>query len=172
MMTTNCRKCSSDDDFAKASLFMLSHKRDLHPSYTTLEMVTLIYSYATQGHLLCAIDADNRVVGVAGYYYGTPEKEFQDKDVVLADLAIAAKSYRGSRLFLQGLQYIVNEVSEEHPEVQQFRIAALEENDYLCRLYAKFTSSRFSREGTHGKEIVFCEKINSLRGTLTKFRRV
>lgn len=171
-MKTHCQRCVSDDDFAKASLFMLAHKRDLHPSYTTLEMVTLIYSYATQGHLLCITDTDNRVIGVAAYYYGTPEQEFRDKDVALVDMAIADKAYRGSRLFIQGLQYLVSTIIEEHPEVQELRLAALAENDYLCRLYSKFTSARSVREGTHGKEIVFCEKINTLRGTLKKFTRV
>ncbi|MFC5700719.1 hypothetical protein ACFPVX_05475 [Cohnella faecalis] len=171
-MTTHCQRCVSEDDFAKASLFMLAHKRDLHLSYTTLEMVTLIYSYITQGHLICTIDADHRVVAVGAYYYGTPDQEFQDKDVALLDIAIIDKGFRGSRLFIQGLQYMVNAIGEEHPEVRELRLAALAGNDYLCRLYAKFTSSRFDREGTHGKEVVFCEEMNTLRGTLKKYSRL
>ncbi|NOU69150.1 hypothetical protein GC096_34615 [Paenibacillus sp. LMG 31461] len=171
-MTISYQKCVSDDDFAKASLFMLSHKRDLHASYSTLEMVTLIYSYVTQGNLICAKDADNRVVGIVAYYYGTPEQEFQDKDVALVDIAIADRAYRGSRLFIQGLNYMVNQIMEGHPQVQEFRLAALAENDYLCQLYAKFTRSRFEREGSHGKEVVFCEKINNLKDTLKKFTRI
>jgi hypothetical protein len=171
-MTLSYLKCVSDDDFAKASLFMLAHKRDLHASYSTLEMVTLIYSYVTQGNLICAKDADNRVIGILAYYFGTPEQEFQDKDIALVDMAIADRGYRGSRLFVQGLQYMVNEIIEVHPEVQELRLAALAENDYLRRLYAKFTSTRFERDGTHGKEVVFCEKINNLRVTLTKFTRI
>lgn len=165
-------KCVSDDDFAKASIFMLARKRDLHPAYSTLEMVTLIYSYVTQGHLICAKDAENQVVGIAAYYYGTPEQEFQDTDIALVDVAIADKAYRGSRLFIRGLLYMVDEIIKEGPDVQEFRLAALAENDYLCRLYAKFTRSRFEREGTHGKEVVFCEKINNLRDTLKKFTRI
>ncbi|KRE72956.1 hypothetical protein [Paenibacillus sp. Soil750] len=171
-MTLSYQRCVSDDDFAKASLFMLAHKRDLHASYSTLEMVTLIYSYVTQGNLICARDADNRVVGIVAYYYGTPEQEFQDKEVALIDIAIADRGYRGSRLFVQGLQYLVNEIIEVHPEIQELRLAALAENDYLRRLYAKFTSTRFEREGTHGKEVVFCEKINKIRDILKKFTRI
>ncbi len=171
-MTMHCQKCVSDDDFAKASLFLLAHKRDLHLSFTTLEMVTLIYSYITQGHLVVVKNDDKRVVGAGAYYYGTPEQEFQDKAVAWLDVAIADKAYRGSRIFLQGLLFMVNKIIEEHPEVQEIRLAALAENDYLCRLYSKFTSASSVREGTHGKEIVFCEKINILRGTLNKFFKV
>ncbi|TDF97060.1 GNAT family N-acetyltransferase [Paenibacillus piri] len=172
-MTTHCRSCVSDDDFAKASLFLLAHKRDLHPSYTTLEMVTLIYSYVTQGRLICCIaDDDQRIAGVAAYYQGTPEQEFKDRDVASLDAAIMAKAYRGSRLFVQGLQYMLNTIIENHPEVRELKLAALAENDYLCRLYSKFAPPQSVREGTHGKEIVFCEKINTVRDTLKKFTRV
>ncbi|CAN7247187.1 hypothetical protein [Paenibacillus sp. LjRoot56] len=171
-MMINYHKCVSDDDFAKASIFMLARKRDLHPAYSTLEMVTLLYSYVTQGHLICAKDAENQVVGIAAYYYGTPEQEFQDTDIALVDVAIADKAYRGSRLFVRGLLYMVNEIIAGGPDVQELRLAALAENDYVCRLYAKFTSARFVREGTHGKEVVFCEKINILRDILTKFNTI
>ncbi|CAH1213332.1 hypothetical protein PAECIP111891_03952 [Paenibacillus allorhizoplanae] len=171
-MTLSYQKCVSDDDFAKASLFMLARKRDLHPAYSTLEMVTLIYSYVTQGHLIAAKDVDDRVVGIAAYYYGTPEQDFQDKDIAFVDVAIADKALRGSRLFVRGLLYMVNEIVQGGPEVQELRLAALAENDYICRLYAKFTSARSVREGTHGKEVVFCEKINILRDTLKKFTAI
>lgn len=171
-MTTSCQRCTTDEDLANASLFMLTYKRDLHPAYTTLEIVTLIYSYVTQGHMLSATDADNRMVGVAAYYHGTPEQQFQNRNVALLDMAIFEKAYRGSRLFLQGMQYIVRTIMEKHPEVEEVWLAALAENNYLCRLYSKFTSTRFVREGTHGKEIVFCEKINTLRGTLNNYSKV
>ncbi|KRF07192.1 hypothetical protein ASG89_17770 [Paenibacillus sp. Soil766] len=171
-MKISYQKCVSDDDFAKASLFMLARKRDLHASYSTLDMVILIHSYVTQGNLITAKDDNNRVIGMVAYYFGTPEQEFQDKEIALVDIAIADKAYRGSRLFIQGLQYMVHEIMEGNPQVEEFRLAALAENDYLCRLYAKFTSTRFERDGTYGKEVVFCEKINILRDTLKKFTRI
>jgi hypothetical protein len=151
---------------------MLARKRDLHPSYNTLDMVTLIYSYATQGHLLCAVDADDNVVGVGAYYYGTPEQDFQDQSVALVDLAMIDRSYRGSRLFAQGMQHLIRTILEENPAVQELRLAALAENGYLCRLYSKFASSHRVREGAHGKEMIYSEKMSTLRDTLKKFDRL
>jgi hypothetical protein len=171
-MTTFCKACVSDDDFAKVSLFILNHKRDLHPSFSTTDMVTLIYSYVTQGRMIYTADADDRVIGAAAYYIGTPEQEFQDKEVALVDMAISDRAYRGSRLFIKGLRYMVGRILEEQQEVQEFRLAALAENDYLCKLYSKFTSTRYTREGAQGKEIVFCEKIYKLRTMLNKFQKV
>lgn len=161
--------CRTDDDLAQASLFLLSHKRDLHPAYTTLEMVALLYSYATQGQLVYVTNEEQRVVGAAAYYYGTPEQGYQDKDVALIDVAIADQAYRGTRMFLQGLRFLVASIAEGGPQVREVRLSALADNDYLCRLYAKFTSHRYERQGTHGKEFVFCVKIHTLKGFLSKF---
>ncbi|WP_166246598.1 hypothetical protein [Paenibacillus turpanensis] len=171
-MATYHHLCVTDDDLAKASLFLLSHKRDLHPSYTTLEMVTLIYSYSTQGRLVNVTNDEHRVVGVAAYYHGTPEQEFQDKDIALIDVAIADKTYRGTNLFIRGLKFLVKSIIEGDPQVREIRLAALAENDYLCRLYAKFTKERYERMGTHGKEFVFCVKVNELKGFLTRFSQL
>jgi len=171
-MTLYCQMCESEDDFAQAGLFLLAHKRDLHPSFTTLEMVTLLYSYDTNGRLLFAADDSNRVVGIAAYYYGTPDREFQNKDVAWVDVVIFDKAYRGSRLFLQGLLYLVDRIVERHPEVQEVHLAALEDNAYLRRLYSKFATAGGVREGTHDREITFYVNINTIRTILEKFSRL
>lgn len=164
--------CLTDEDFAQASLFVLAHKRDLHPSYSTMEVITLLYSYLTQGNMITVKDAEERIIGVGAYYYGTPDQEFKDRDVALLDMAIIDSVHRRTRLFVQGLQYMVNSIIEGHPEVQEIRLAAMSENEYLCRLYGKFAKACNIREGTHGEETVFCEKINTLRDTLMKFHKV
>lgn len=171
-MTLNCQMCESEDDFAQAGLFLLAHKRDLHPSFSTVDMVALLYSYVTNGRLLFAADDSNRVAGIAAYYYGTPDREFQNKDVAWVDVVIFDKAYRGSRLFLQGLLYLVDRIVEGHPEVQEVHLAALEDNAYLRRLYSKFAEAGGVREGTHGREVVFYAEINNLRATLGKFSRL
>ncbi|WP_181410167.1 hypothetical protein [Paenibacillus sp. tmac-D7] len=171
-MTTLCRRCSNDDEFAKVSLFFLENRRDLHLSYTTMDTISLLYSYLTQGHLLQATDADNRVIGVLAYYQGTPEEEFKDKEVAFADMVIFDKAHRGTRLFITGLRFWVRELVKEHPEVQELRFAALEENEYLCKLYSKFSETSYRREGMLGKELVFCVKINQIRTILKIFDKV
>lgn len=171
-MSTHFKHCVTDDDYAKVGLFFLQHKQDLHSAFTTLDMVSLLYSYLTDGHLFQALDADQRVIGASAYYHGTAEQEFQDKDIALIDIVIVDPAYRGTRLFLNGFRCMVNDIAVAHPEVEEIRIAALADNEYVCRLYAKLTESRYEREGNLGKEIVFCVKINRIKTILSSLSKV
>lgn len=171
-MTTNCRRCTSDEDMAQVSLFILERKRDLHPSFSTLDIVGLLYSYFTQGHLLLALDSADRLIGVTAYYHGTTEEQFQDQEAAYVDIVIFDQAHRGTRLFMKGLRYLVGQIIEQHPQVREIKFAALQENDYLCRLYSKITSSSYIREGSIGTEIVFCANIHSLWTSLDKFGKL
>jgi hypothetical protein len=171
-MAMHYQRCVSDEDLANISLFFLKYKRDLHPSFSTMDAVTVLYMYMTQGHLLQATDDNNRVIGVLAYYHGTQEQEFKDRDVAFVDMVIFDKAYRGTLLFIKGLRYMVSRIVDDHPEVRELRFAALAENDYLCKLYSKFTETSYTREGMAGEEKIFCVKINKLRTILKKFDRV
>lgn len=165
-MTTYCGRCVDESDFAKVSLFALENKRDLHPSFDTLGMVSLLCTYMTQGHLLYAADAGQRVIGISAYYHGTKEQDFEDKGIAFADMVIIEKAYRGTRLFVKGLHYLAEQIAEAHPDVRELRFAALSENAYLCRLYSKFARPAYTRDGQLGEETVFCAEIDRLRATL------
>lgn len=171
-MATYCGRCESDEDFAKASLFAIENKHELHSSYYTLDMVSLLCTYMTQGHMLYIADDEHRMIGLLGYYHGTPEKQFEDKDVVLADTAIMDRAYRGTRLFLKGLRYMVGQIIEKHPDVQVLRLVSLSDNAYLCGLYAKFAEPDYTREGPAGEETVFCVKIHQLKSILYRKYKV
>ncbi|UQZ81772.1 hypothetical protein SK3146_00928 [Paenibacillus konkukensis] len=171
-MKIECMRCTTDEDFARASLFMLENRHDFHRSFTVVDAIGLLYSYTSQGHLIQVRDAGGRVIGVLAYYHGTPEKEFKDKEVAFADMAIADRAHRKTKLFVQGLRFWVNEIVNEHPEVEELRLAALQENGYLCRLYSKFSEMSYTREGALGPEIVFCVKVNKIMAILKKFDKV
>ncbi|SDE44509.1 hypothetical protein SAMN02799630_03387 [Paenibacillus sp. UNCCL117] len=164
--------CESDEDFARASSFMLEHRYDLHPSFGTLDVVTLMYGYITEGHLLLAIGEGGALAGIAAYYQGTREQEFRDREVALVDMVIFGREHRGTRMFLMGLNYLIDHITEKHPEVTEIRLAALASNGYLCRLYGKIMDRCGSRMGTHGEEIIFCSKVNNFRAILEKWNKV
>ncbi|GGE00290.1 hypothetical protein [Paenibacillus nasutitermitis] len=161
--------CDNDEEFGKVSLFILERKRDLHLSFMTLDIVSMLYTYLTQGHLFIVTDDDNEILGASAYYHGTPERDFMDKDVAFIDLAIMDKPRRGTRLFVSSLMSLVDTIIEKHPEVKELRFAALGENTYLCRLYAKFAAFSYMRDGNIGQEMVFSEGIFQIRDTLKKY---
>lgn len=171
-MTTTCKRCTTDEDIAKASVFLLDRRYDLHPSISTMGMVELLYSYMTNGYFLQITDNDGKVIAASAYYHGTLEQDFKDKEIALIDIVIYDRAYRGTRLFVKGFRYMVNAIIDDHPEVQEVRIVALADNDYLCKMYAKLTTSSYEREGQIGKEMVFCVKIHHLRASLNRFHHV
>ncbi len=165
-------RCISDDDYAAASLFLLANRRSLHPSFSTMDVVQLLYSYITDGHLVQVTDENRRIVGLGAYYVGTPEQDFADKEVAFVDVAIAHPEYRGTKVFLTGLTYMVSCIRSDHPDVREMRLAALAENEYNCRLYAKFARFSHMREGLSGEEKVFRTGIDEISAFLTKYYHV
>lgn len=172
-MTIYCKRCATDDDYAKASLFMLQNKTELHPGLSTVDIITLLYYYMTAGSLIMVMDADEHMLAVGAYYMGTPEQEFVDKQrVVLVDNVIVARSYRSTRVFIRGFRYLLSQIIEDNQEVQEFRFVALSENTYLQKLYPKFASFIGSREGTIGTEDIYSVEIHKLRTFLDRFARI
>ncbi|WP_310187791.1 hypothetical protein [Bacillus sp. 3255] len=157
---------------AKVSLFAVENRRELHPSYGTLDMVSLLCSHITQGHLIAIMDSDDNVLGMMTYYQGTPEKDFADQEIAFVNFAIMDKAHRGTRLFVKGLYYMVELIAEAHPNVQELRFNALSENTYICKLYSKFANISHTQESPLGEETVFCVKIHQIRTTLTRLFKV
>lgn len=172
-MSINYKVCTSDEDYAQASLFLIKHRRDLHPSFLVIDMVELIYSYITEGNLIVVTEEEGQVVGMAGYYYGTPELDYSDKhEVVFVDQAIITRSRRSTRVFLRGFQYLANQITQDHPEVHEFRFAALSDNTYLQRLYSKFAAPSYEREGTQGTEQIYSANMKKIQTLLGNFGKL
>lgn len=171
-MSMHFKVCTTDEDFANVGLFFLQFKRDLHPSFETIDFVSAFYSHVTEAQIIMVTNAEQRVIGMTAFYIGTKEQEYSDKEIVYVDIAIGDRAYRGTRLFVDGLLFLIEHVTDNHPEVKELRLAALTDNKYLCRLYSKFTASSYQREGIAGEETVFCNNIFQIKTTLAKFQRV
>jgi len=167
-MTVTFQRCVEDNDYAKVSLFMVERRRDLHPSLCTVDMVTLLYGYMADGQLHYGVNGDGQVVGASGLYFEELEKGAQARSSALLDICIVDKERRGSRVFARGLQYMIEHISEHHPEVEVVRLCALSDNPSLCKLYAKFARFEGTREGSVGQESVFSAEIPHIRYILNR----
>jgi hypothetical protein len=171
-MTIICKSCTSDDDYAKVSLFALEHKREMHPSFFTLDMVASLLTYMMEGHLLFTENESGKVTGISAYYHGTPEEEFQNRHIAILDMAIIDRTYRGSRIFAKGLRYMVEQIAANHPEVEELHFRTLADNVYLRNMYSKIAEETGTRDGDVGKETFFCVKLHRLKATLTSRYKV
>jgi len=171
-MTMQCSRCVTDEDYAKVSLFLLKYRHSLHPSFATMDVVTMLYSYITNGHLIQVRDDDGQIVAMCAYYLGTPEREFADRETAFIDVAVVHPEYRGTRLFLTGLTYTFKSILAEHAEVREIRFTALAENKYVCKLYDKIATFTHMRKGTAGEEKVFRANLDEISAFLTKFYQV
>src|SRR5690554_23711 len=148
-MSITCKRCTDDEDYAQACLFMLKNRRALHPGFITLDVISWMYSYITEGNLIQLMDADGCMIGVGCYYYGSPEQDYEDKhEVAYVDNVIIVQSLRSTRLFFRGFHYLLTQIEQDHPEISELRFAAQSSNDYLQKLYAKFATKSYTREGS------------------------
>jgi len=151
-------KCTTDDDFAKTSIFYLEHRLDLRRDLDTIEAVTALHGYITNGHLVQITDDLRNIVGVVGYYYGTPEKEFEDKHIVLIEAAILARKNRKTAAFVRGFQQLVDTIRLEASDVRLFQFNVSADNHYLLKLYSKFAEP-ISTEGSFHRYSVEIERL-------------
>jgi hypothetical protein len=170
-MKLEAKRCTTDDEVAAACLFLFERKKDLHPSFTSLSTVTLLYRYVTEGRLVMVTDREKeRVVAVCGYFYGTPEQEYDDRDrLVLLDIVIIDRDYRRTRVFVRGFQHVLQFVQEENPHVTELRFVAQASNRYVQALYGKFAEAKELRDSELGPEQVYAVKIHSLKAFLNRF---
>lgn len=166
------KRCVTDDELAQASLFFMENRRDIHASYAAIDSIEMLYTFMTQGHLIQVKDASQQIIALAAYYHGTPEHDFQDKHAAFIEMAVAGRAHRGTRLFLEGLQFMADDISNNYPEVSEVQLAALSSNVYLCNLYAKFADTSFEDDSVLGKQMKFSVKIHNLKAFLDKFKRL
>ncbi|MFC4306921.1 hypothetical protein [Cohnella boryungensis] len=168
----NCRRCDSDDDYAQASLFFLDRRRELHPSFTVVDVMSLVYSYITEGRLILVTDEEGTTVAISAYYRGTPALAYSDRETVaFIDNALVAPAYRGSRAFVRGFQSLLRLITADNPQIREIRFVALSDNAYLRALYSKFADYSHSEEGSIGMEDHYCVETDRLKAYLDRFAR-
>ncbi|MBB6635260.1 hypothetical protein [Cohnella thailandensis] len=164
--------CVTDDDFARASLFILDNRRDLHPAYDVLSTVSMLYQSIAEGHLVKAENEAGQLIGLSIYQLRKRMDEKGERTVAFAGIAAADRNYRGSRIFVGGLKYMTSTIKEKHPEAAEFELAAFSDNRYLCELYSKFARKVGTEEHELGEMSIYRATIDEIRTRMKAFDRL
>lgn len=163
-------ECEKDEDYEKFSFYILDHRKELHPEFTTPMTFFFLGTQSFYGGCLLAKDLNQRVIGALGYVYGTPEGEFKDPHILRINMVHIAEPYRGSLLFYNGLKHLIHKLDTEAKGINEVQFFIPKENNYLNRLCLKF-SKKVKETSSLGTEILYSAHFTELCSYIEKGSR-
>ncbi|MDT9720081.1 hypothetical protein QVE09_14285 [Paenibacillus sp. ClWae2A] len=153
--------------------FLLAHYNELNLPYSFPTTLSYISSPLLMdgGAMLC-FDDEDEVAGAFGYIHGTGEHDYEDRHVIQLQVAFIVHEHRRSRIFIEGLQFLVQHLDEyayEEP-VQEIRFWALSE-EANRRLFSKIAQQVTSTIREEGELNAYVVKLAQLRSYLASFER-
>ncbi|WP_372635913.1 hypothetical protein [Cohnella sp.] len=153
--------------------FVLKHHRDLNLPYPFQVKLSFAGSPLLLGKAMLVIDEESyEMVGAAGVVFGTGANDHQDRDVCQAELAFLLPKHRGTPLFVQGLQALLDVAREANPDVEWFQFWVPGGPAELAKLYSKLASlpgaSLQAANGTSLVRIPFGELLAYVRSLARK----
>lgn len=130
--------------------FLLEHYSELNLPYSFPVTLSYIASpvLMTEEAILC-FDDNDEVAGALGYIYGTGEQQYQDKHIVQLQTIFLIDKHRGTRLFLEGLQYLTQYLAQLDREISELRFWAPAQ-DGLRQLFGKLAERTASSDTSFG----------------------
>lgn len=130
--------------------FLLEHHDRLHLPYSFPVAFSFLASPVLMGRecFLC-FNGEDEVVGAFGYIHGTGERDYEDMHVLQIQVFFLLPEYRGTLLFIKGLQFMTQHIAQLKDEVEELRFWT-PADDYLRRLFAKVAEPAASRETVFG----------------------
>lgn len=163
------RRCESDEDYARFTLYFIRHRKQFHAHFTLYDTLSHILRTIKHSRIILIEDLMGNVVGWGQYYYYTAEyEEHPSGEIAFVDSVILDDSFRSSRLFYQGFRYLANQIAEENPSVKLFEFCVLEDHAYLNRLYAKFATPTGKRDGHTGTVTIYSTEFDRLFAYLNR----
>ncbi|RJE86190.1 hypothetical protein D3P07_19115 [Paenibacillus sp. 1011MAR3C5] len=162
--------CATEVYQTKYLDFMLRHYENLNMPYPFIVTFGFIASPVLLGReaILC-LDEENEIVGALGYIHGTGEKQYEDEHVVQIQAVYLGMAYRGTRLFLQGLQFLLHHLKHQPVSVTELVFWTGQE-PYINRLAAKFAGLESVTESEFGRLSAYRAPVPDLEAYLQKFR--
>jgi len=109
--------------FSICSTYMYQHRYIdfLMENYSELKLpydfpVTLGYLASPllmEGGAFLCFDEQDELVGALGYIRGTGEKDYNDQHVIQIQVAYIVEKHRGTRLFKEGMAFLVQHMEED-----------------------------------------------------------
>lgn len=154
--------------------FLLAHYSELNLPYSFSTTLSYICSplFMTGSAILC-FDEEDEPAGAFGFIHGTGERNYEDQHVVQLQVAFIVKKYRGSRVFMEGLRFLVQHLDEHVDEVvpvQEIRFWAPHEVR-MHRLFSKFAEQVSSKTLEAGTLNAYVVRLAELRAYLASFDR-
>lgn len=157
---------------AKYLDFMLKHYDDLGMPYPFMVSFGFIASpVLMEKEAILCLDEENEVVGALGYIFGTGEKQYEDKQVVQMQAVYLDKAFRGTRLFLKGLQFLLHHLKHQPVSVTEL-VFWTGQDPFMNRLAAKFASLESVTESEFGRLSAYRVPVPDLEAYLHKFRPI
>ncbi|MDQ0171249.1 hypothetical protein [Paenibacillus tundrae] len=153
--------------------FLLANYKELNMPYPFPVTLSYISSpLLIHGGAILYFDDEDEPAGALGYIYGTGENDYEDRHVIQIQVAFLTEQNRGSRLFLEGLCFLIQHLAEqadaELPQEIHFWTA---KDVRKHRLFSKFAKQSENVEGEYGGMSGYKVSLAHLRTYITSLSR-
>ncbi|MEM7334940.1 MAG: hypothetical protein AAF490_22880 [Chloroflexota bacterium] len=121
-----------DEDAIMQFLMTQQEELLLDDKTAVQKVVDRLFDY---GGILATFTPDGEIVAMLGFFFGDPSHHFEDKDTLFLYVAAIAKQYRLSRLFYQGMLFVMRKGRELG--MINFRMQANIHDPYSNKLYSR-----------------------------------
>jgi len=144
--------CSTEVYQERYILFLLQHYEDLQSPYPfPISLSYLASPILMRNEAIICFDEDHNVIGALGYIHGTGEHNYEDTHVIQIQSLYLLEPYRRSRLFLEGLRFLIQHLEQLYKPapVSEIRFWA-PSSPYLRRLLSKLATRTFPSHSEAG----------------------
>ena len=104
----------------------------------------------TNGGVTGAYQGD-KMVGALGYFFGEPDRLFENKEILFLYVGAILSAYRGTHLFRDGLAYTLQQMQGSC--VTEIRLQAETTNPFTNKLYSRFADPIGFGKSLRGKNV-------------------
>ena len=142
--------CNPLTDREEITDYLYTQKDELYlPDYKSVQNVIEL-CFAQGGIAACY--ADDKLGAMSGFFLGEPSKNFANKDTAFIYVATISEPYRLTRMFLNGLVFMLNHFQETG--IVSIRMQAEDTNLYTQKLYGRFAKPLARGKTLRGKDVI------------------